>query len=62
MYEGASAKVDTTRVECPLCKGRGVTEQTAPELEKVELDNGKKAWRTVGQGSGCPRCLGVGKC
>jgi RecJ-like exonuclease len=47
--------------ECPLCKGRGVTRETEPELERVELDNGKKAWRTAQQGSGCPKCLGTGR-
>ena len=48
----------TKRVECPLCRGTGVTKATAPECYQFRED-GKLVWRTVKQGSGCPTCLGV---
>jgi RecJ-like exonuclease len=46
--------------ECPACEGLGVTEDTAPERQRSRVD-GKNVWRTVRQGSGCPRCMGVGR-
>lgn len=42
--------------ECPDCNGIGQTKETATEVRQV----GKK-YRTVAQGSGCPRCLGIGR-
>jgi hypothetical protein len=47
------------RVACPACNGTGVTKVTAPECFQVRDDAGKLVWRTIKQGSGCPRCLGV---
>lgn len=59
---------------CPLCRGRGVTEETAPSVRQGYYDRygnfvpdewGHKPSKaspfvTVAQGSGCPRCLGLG--
>lgn len=53
------------RIMCPLCKGRGVTEDTAPEFargfwnEDNDFIRDDNSLTTVKQGSGCPRCLGA---
>jgi hypothetical protein len=49
-----------TRVICPTCNGRGVTEETKPEFGWVPVPGKKPQWRTLKQGSGCFTCLGVG--
>jgi hypothetical protein len=50
------------RVVCPECNGMGYTRQTAPEMEmryERSLDALVEV-KTLKQGSGCIRCLGVG--
>jgi RecJ-like exonuclease len=47
---------------CPQCDGTGHTKETAPEME-LRYDRYMGAHvevRTIKQGSGCPKCLGVG--
>jgi DnaJ-class molecular chaperone len=43
-------------VVCPTCHGMGVTRATAPE---IKVTGGKVV--TEKQGSGCPKCLGLGR-
>ena len=47
---------------CPACNGTGHTKETAPEMElQYNRDMGAHVEvRTIKQGSGCPKCLGVG--
>ena len=50
------------RVMCPECAGMGYSKQTAPEME-LEYNRELGAHvevKTIKQGSGCVRCLGVG--
>ena len=42
--------------ECPACQGIGQTKETATEVE-----HDGKQYRTIAKGSGCPRCLGIGR-
>lgn len=42
--------------ECPDCKGIGQTKETSTEV----IQEGKR-FRTIAQGSGCPRCHGIGR-
>lgn len=52
----------SARPLCPDCRGQGYTQQTAPEMDlRYNRDLGAYVEaKTVKQGSGCPRCLGVG--
>jgi hypothetical protein len=50
------------RLICPACNGMGYTQQTCPEMElryNPQLGAHVEA-KTLQQGSGCIRCLGVG--
>jgi hypothetical protein len=50
------------RVMCQACNGMGYSRETAPEME-LQYDRelgGNVEVRTIKQGSGCIRCLGVG--
>ena len=50
------------RVICLACNGTGHSRETAPEME-MQYDRdlgGNVEVKTIKQGSGCIRCLGVG--
>lgn len=50
------------RVMCQECNGTGYSKETEPEME-LQYDRelgGNVEVRTIKQGSGCIRCLGVG--
>ena len=50
------------RVMCQACNGTGHSKETAPEME-LEYNRELGAHvevKTIKQGSGCIRCLGVG--
>lgn len=45
--------------ECPSCRGRGQTHNGATLMAPVKP--GSTKFKTVQLGSGCGRCLGVGR-
>lgn len=48
---------------CPACKGRGVTTETEPEMV-LRWEPALQAHvesKTLKQGSGCPKCCGLGR-
>ncbi len=51
------------QAECPVCHGTGYTPATCAEMTMVwsQEMGAYVEQKTMRQGSGCPRCLGVGQ-